>query len=339
MQESVELMEYQLGNDSNISLQTNTSDDFIMEQLPEFVWFWPLLWTIASITAIDNFVVILLVVFRKKLHTKTNCFILSLSCADFMIGFVVMPMDYMLSEILQEDELADVLEIISDMFFDISAVNLCLVAFDRYLAVVYPFKYVIFLTRRRVCGLIITAWVLPSFLSGVQILVLFTSKSDMTQEISSSMLVVLFQLLPMVFLIVTFPHVAYIVRKHLRKINKDNEQIKFNQPVGGPTHHTTRYRSILPLMATINGTFIICYAVSVYDFFCQKLSLVIPLKYMAINKILLNFNSLVNPIMYGILKSDFKREMSLLCQFKCEKGRNAQSASIVLTNVNSLRNA
>lgn len=332
-------MEYPIGNDSNNSLETNTSEEYIyiIDELPETRWFWPLLWTIASITTIDNFVVILLVISRKKLHTKTNWFILSLSFADFIIGFIVVPIDYVISEVLPDNMLSDVLSIVSDMFFDISAANLCLVAFDRYLAVVYPLKYVTFLTHRRVFGLIVSAWLAPCLLSAGQILVLFTSTTYISQEIYSSVLVVLFQLLPMIFLTVTLTHIAYIVRKHLRKINKENEQIKFNQPGGGPLHQTTRYRSILPLMATINGTFVLCYGISVYDFFCKKLSLAIPIEYMDVNKILLNFNSLVNPIMYGILKTDFKREMKRLVRFKCVRVR-IQSASIVLTNVNSLRN-
>ncbi|XP_031564929.1 trace amine-associated receptor 4-like [Actinia tenebrosa] len=337
-------MGYQTGNYSNYSLQTNTSEEYSFikdDQVAELEWFWPLLWTIASITTVDNFIVIFLVISRKKLHTNTNWFILSLSCADFIIGCVAAPMDYVVFKVLPENELSDVVLFLENMLFDISAVNLCLVAFDRYLAVVYPLKYVTFLTHRRVCGLIVLAWLVPALFFVGQILVLFTSKTYLSQEISSSVLVVLFQILPMIYLLVTFIHIAYIVRKHLRKINKENEQIKFNRTIPRTAlRQTTRYRSILALMAAVNGTFVLCCGISVYDFFCRKLSLVIPPQYIAMNMILLNFNSVVNPIMYGILKSDFQREMKrLVVCLECRRPvRNSQMVSIGLTNVNSLRN-
>ena len=55
------------------------------------VWFWVLGWFLTTVAVVGNGFVIYLITTKRRLHTTTNWFILSLSVADFCFGSSYLP--------------------------------------------------------------------------------------------------------------------------------------------------------------------------------------------------------------------------------------------------------
>ena len=55
-------------------------------------WFWVLSWFLSILTIIGNGIIIFLVCRKRKLHTKTNMFVVSLAVADLCVGISVVPL-------------------------------------------------------------------------------------------------------------------------------------------------------------------------------------------------------------------------------------------------------
>ena len=127
-------------------------------------WFWILGWILSFLTIAGNGFTIFLVCSRRNLRTKTSAFVVSLAVADFCVGLSVIPSllacditntchwpDYWLSWV----------NIIRLLFSHSSAVNLCGLVLDRFIAIVYPLKYITLMTRRRITQVIFFSWALP----------------------------------------------------------------------------------------------------------------------------------------------------------------------------------
>lgn len=119
-------------------------------------WFWMLGWFLSIITMTGNGFIMFLVCSRRHLRTKTNAFIVSLGVADFCVGMNVVPSLFFLELIEQSHSkgLDKGLKLVRWLFQDASAMNMCILVLDRYIAVVKPLKYLTFMTSTRVIQLI-----------------------------------------------------------------------------------------------------------------------------------------------------------------------------------------
>ena len=55
------------------------------------MWFWISGWLLVALTVLGNGLVIYLIITKPRLHTKANCFILSLAVADLCSGLAYFP--------------------------------------------------------------------------------------------------------------------------------------------------------------------------------------------------------------------------------------------------------
>ena len=114
-------------------------------------WFWILGWFLSFLTIIGNgFTLIFLVCSRRNLRTKTNAFIVSLAVADFCVGLSVIP-SLFFCDITNTCHWPDYwfswVNIIRLLFSYTSALNLCGLVLDRFIAIVYLLKYITLMTR------------------------------------------------------------------------------------------------------------------------------------------------------------------------------------------------
>lgn len=109
-------------------------------------------WLLTTTAIIGNGLVTYLIVIKKHLQTSTNWFVLSLAVADFSFALCFFPVAYFCEKALSCE--TDLRGIVSWQFAFISIANLCIMAADRYSAIVIPFKYVRFMNTRRVFLLI-----------------------------------------------------------------------------------------------------------------------------------------------------------------------------------------
>ena len=117
------------------------------------IWFWILGWVLSFLAIAGNGIKIYLVRSRRNLRTKTNAFIVSLAVADFCVGLSVIPFLFacdVTNTCCWSQNLLSWVTFIRLLFSSTSAVNLCGLLLDRFVAIVHPLKYITFMTRRRI---------------------------------------------------------------------------------------------------------------------------------------------------------------------------------------------
>ncbi|XP_034042395.1 trace amine-associated receptor 4-like [Thalassophryne amazonica] len=119
-----------------------------------------LLLSISVLIMVLNLLVIISVSHFRQLHVPSNLLLLSLAVSDFLVGFVLMPI-----ESLKEttcwflgDLTCSLYNCISFVVTSASVGNMVLISIDRYVAVCHPLHYQTRVTVRRVSLCICVCW-------------------------------------------------------------------------------------------------------------------------------------------------------------------------------------
>ena len=272
-------------------------------------WFWILGWVLSFLTISGNGFTIFLVCSRRNLRTKTNAFIVSLAVADFCVGLSVIPSMFFCSDIITNTCHRSQLWItyIRLLFSNTSAVNLCSLVLDRFIAIIHPLKYITFMTRPRIIQFISFSWVLPVSFNVLKVtLYKFYFKTLPVPFIWLS--IIFFEFLPSVVLMLFFVSMIFHVRRHGRLARIVAEQLRFNHQMSFKIHHE---RSAVIMMGLVIGVFLVCYGMYLRCSFtilfhttsCKDENYKIPF---------LVLNSAINPLVYAFFKRDIKKEFKRL---------------------------
>ncbi|XP_036342521.1 probable G-protein coupled receptor No18 [Rhagoletis pomonella] len=96
------------------------------------------------ITVLGNTLVIVAIITTRRLRTVTNCFVMSLAVADFLVGVFVMPPAvavHLVGSWRLGWIICDIWVSLDIMLCTASILSLCAISVDRYLAVTKPLKY------------------------------------------------------------------------------------------------------------------------------------------------------------------------------------------------------
>ncbi|XP_066473439.1 histamine H1 receptor [Tiliqua scincoides] len=126
---------------------------------------------ISLITVVMNILVLYAVKIEKKLHTVGNLYIVSLSCADLIVGAAVMPLNivYLLKRDLIDRNICLFWLSVDYVASTASIFSLFVLCIDRYRSIQQPLKYLRYRTKTRASIMISTSWLL-SFLWVIPIL-------------------------------------------------------------------------------------------------------------------------------------------------------------------------
>ena len=273
-------------------------------------WFWFLGWSLSILTMAGNGLVIFIVCRKRRLRTKTNAFIVSLSVADFFVGMSAVPSLFvceMASECDPQGLNSDGIDYLRWLFAYASSTNLCSLVLDRFVAVARPLRYLTFMKRCRVIQMIFISWVIPLTLSAFASLHWFNSKTPLTITINAWVCLVL-EILLCAIVIFCFTSMIRAVWKHQRSARILSKQLRFNHQVLRKTEGTSAIKMmtvVIGLFLILNGIFLNCSFVQILngDKQCNDLHYKIPI---------LVLNSAVNPLAYAIFKRDIKKEFKSL---------------------------
>ena len=116
-----------------------------------------------------NLLILAAIYIDKTLQTLTNAFIVNLACADFLLAVLGMP--FTLASSITYDwifgsEWCIINGMANSLFCVASILTLAAVSVDRYIAILHPFRYSMWMTRKTVTGMITYIW-LHSFVIAI----------------------------------------------------------------------------------------------------------------------------------------------------------------------------
>ena len=280
---------------------TVTKTDCKME-----TWFLVLGWFLSILTIIGNGFIIFLVCNKRQLRTKTNAFVVSLAVADLCVGISVFPLKF-LEEMSRDRSHSQGLKkgILLARWFclDASAVCLCSLVLERYIAIVMPYKYVTFMTRRRVIQMIALPWTITVIFISLESS-LWIGLNSFNMQIFMSFAIISFAFLPCCMVIFCLVSILFVVYKQNQQIHILTRQLRFNYRVSYKTYE----KSAVILMSVVSGFFVaynvLAIRCGILFFFlnkrCSDTRYRIPM---------LVINSAVNPLAYAFFKRDIKKEL------------------------------
>ena len=292
-------------------------------------WIFVLTCVLSGLGLLGNGFVIYFIAVKKRLHSSTNAFIVSLAVADFFVGFFTIPFTSVRKNISGYHN-SRILASSHYFFFYSSACNLCVVTTDRFVAVALPLRYVTLMTWCRVSGFILSAWAIPFFVCLLPFTWIFSSSPEtrnICDKVFISIVLTFLEFLPCVVMVVATCRVLYISRRHTRTTMAVQSQLQFNHPwlnFEALRQHRERNMSSAKLISIVVGLFVLCYIVEMTSSFLHLLNVSKESWGSYINNdvrfLFLVGNSAVNPFVYAFLKRDIQTEFKRsFCQNRSQQ--------------------
>ncbi|XP_031574199.1 alpha-2A adrenergic receptor-like [Actinia tenebrosa] len=295
------------------------------------LWYWIINTFISMVTVSGNGLVIYVLVTRRRLLTPVNWFVLSLSISDFLIGLFLPPMSAICEYGFKCNK--RIFYLFYNSLMSLAVINIFTMTFDRYFGIVYPLKYHLYMTNTRIRILLACSWVTPVILSCIPVTwsnappdVAATSK-----RIHTSIMLAIFEFFPPVLMLLMYIRILLTARRHARQTANQIAQLNYNQYSHNASRNRTE-RSVRVIGAVVM-LFVFCWLLDIYKSICWHYHVCsLSPNAVCVSIVLLYLNSAVNPLVYALLKNDFKREIRNL--FCCTQSSVANTTLEMTENKN-----
>ncbi|KAH3859191.1 adenosine receptor A1-like [Dreissena polymorpha] len=283
---------------------------------------------IGAVTCLGNGLVIVAVLRNRRLQTVTNCFIVSLAIADFVVGVVVAPIAALTYIGIPHDFLGCVfMNSIVVAFTQVSIFNLLAVAFERFFAIKHPFEYHKYLTIHRAIYINVIVSVI-GLLFGMIPVFGWNLRSEMTDKWKCNFVttvdmnyVVYFHFFgcivtPLLIIVGIYIYIFQVVRKQMSQIvaleiaapsqSKSTVKSKFKREIKAA-------KSLALVILLFALCWIPIHVLNTISLTCGP-SCLYPTELLLFTILLSHANSAFNPILYAYGNSNFKQAfMKMLC--------------------------
>ena len=172
---------------------------------------------------------IYLIYTRRRLHTIPNGFILPLALADLGVGACYFPANF-ICEFSPRTCLQIVADDIAVAMIYSSTSCLCVMAIDRYLAIVHPLSYMTLMTRKRAFCLMTLSWLIPFTTYFIPGLCTSLHRCSINRNITVVIWTTIFEFIPCAVLLFITVKIISIARDHRQQLTRLDTQLRFNEP-------------------------------------------------------------------------------------------------------------
>nr|QBS47865.1 biogenic amine-like GPCR [Tripedalia cystophora] len=302
---------------------------------------------IALLILVGNIMVILVFKADRRLRRMTNKFVISLAVSDTLVAAVYIPV--YLNDALKGQQ--TIVQYIVCFIWFASILNHCGLAYDRYQGVTKPLHYEQIMTPRKVKTLLVMIWVIPMINTAIPMpFVLNPTLHPMRKK----MIVEYFILADLAFIFIctilifsSYMVLFKIARRHVLEITRisarpsrrdspgETESLQPIETRSGFKAHRISFDSLkvelkaARLFALIVLTHFICWCPMVYDNLCfifippnrmDLIEMLIPVEVRFIVYYAFILNSCINPIIYGLLRKEFREGLRKLFNYRRVNG-------------------
>ncbi|XP_054750118.2 allatostatin-A receptor-like [Lytechinus pictus] len=346
----------------NFTYEEDRSEEMQPKTLFQWSWstmewpWWVILQMVSAILGIlGNFLVILVVFWKKSSRRSTDILVGNLALADFLLSIVMIPhpkAQTMPSSVAGHLYCRLIFSpTLHWMLITVSSYQLVAICFDRYFAVVHPLTFNRMVTKRRAC--ICTALVWLTFMLAGSRPIFGIYVEDLTGRcvrrefsVEGDMAFAAYNIclrigLPTVLILLTQILIAkklYREAQHFSKILTEGSANACK-----PSIHLKARTRVLKMMLIVIVVFIICWAPSQIAYFCAKMRFGTARNYIwsPLHRFFQNlayFNSCVNPFIYTARNPRFRKALKGI--FICSRsshdpvfGHEVETSSSVLPSV------
>ena len=269
-----------------------------------------------------NSIIVAVFIVEKSIRNHANMFVLSLACADLVVGMVLMPL--WIANSTPGLNLHYYHTSVDIFCCSASILNCAVLSIERVIKINFPYWYTNNVTTFRLKIVILLVWTAAVLVGGFSLLRGYNANSIPFL----AFITIFIYVLPVLAIFASYVSIFFVAHKHTQSIRRQKRQIDGDHTTyTGMSEAKTAWRLSVFILV-----FIICWTPFFIKIWGSLLFKTGPVYFSVLANTLTNINAAINPFLYALFNPLFRKGMVKLYK---RKKRNNQKMGSIRRNDNS----